>query len=378
MRSASRGGRSRSRRGLIVLQPLALNELPEPVRQKARVVYQSVTPNELAGPAGPFSRKEHDHFEACIMAHMREVKDPLRPAYAARLVPKESKLRIVHLGGAMTPQMQHDAEAEVAENPRFMWLGSLPRDVALARLAQSDVAINSSLREGGANAVGEAIAAGVPVIASRIPGNVGLLGDDYPGYYEVGDSEGLAEVLWKAESSPSFLTELRERCNERRTLFSPELEDQAWGEILSETVIALDGAKETIDNLAQMIGAALGNSDRRRHPRFPIKQTVEMEFWSRGDASNERLIVPVSLKDVSPEGISAELMASTELETKDFVAVSMRLADQMITLPGRLAWTHKPNGKMNIGVQFQLVAADDNVRQKYVDWIYGLLRQPEL
>ena len=49
--------------------------------------------------------------------------------------------------------------------------------------------------EGGANVVSEAIAVGVPVVGVAHPGSVGLLGEDYPGYFPVGDTEGLAALL---------------------------------------------------------------------------------------------------------------------------------------------------------------------------------------
>ena len=47
----------------------------------------------------------------------------------------------------------------------------------------------SSVSEGGANVDFRGRRrAGVPVLASRMDGNVGLLGSDYPGYFPVGDT----------------------------------------------------------------------------------------------------------------------------------------------------------------------------------------------
>jgi putative glycosyltransferase (TIGR04348 family) len=194
---------------LIVLQPLALLELPEPLRQKARVIYQSVDPQELAASAGEHARDDAETFDVCVIAHLREVKDPLRTAYAARLLPAESKIRVIHLGGGLSPEAEREAREEMSNNRRFRWLGNVPRSVALARLAQSDLMVMSSLREGGANAIGEAIAAGVPIVASRIPGNIGLLGEDYEGYFEAGDEAGLAQLLWRLERDRAALERLR-------------------------------------------------------------------------------------------------------------------------------------------------------------------------
>jgi len=90
--------------------------------------------------------------------------------------------------------------------------------------------------EGGANVVSEALASGVPVIASDIPGNVGMLGEDYPGYYPVGEEEALARVLYRAETDDDFYETLRARCDARRYLVLPEREKEAWGNLVKEVL----------------------------------------------------------------------------------------------------------------------------------------------
>jgi glycosyltransferase involved in cell wall biosynthesis len=62
---------------------------------------------------------------------------------------------------------------------------------------------------GGANVLSEAITASVPILASRIDGNVGILGANYPGYFDVGDTAELTGLLRRAESSPRYLAELK-------------------------------------------------------------------------------------------------------------------------------------------------------------------------
>src|SRR6185503_17039083 len=113
------------------------------------------------------------------------------------------------------------------------WLGELPRGRALRVLARSRLMVLSSLSEGGANAISEALACSVPVLASRIPGNVGLLGEDYPGYFPVGDEQALADLLWRAESEPDFLKALQAACAQRAPLFTPERETEAWRALLA-------------------------------------------------------------------------------------------------------------------------------------------------
>ncbi len=80
----------------------------------------------------------------------------------------------------------------------------------------------------------EAIAASVPIIASRIDGNVGILGTDYPGYFDVGDTGQLARLLIRAETSPAFLAELRWWINRRALLVDPAGEEQAWSDLIDE------------------------------------------------------------------------------------------------------------------------------------------------
>ena len=96
----------------------------------------------------------------------------------------------------------------------------------LPRLAAKDP-------QGGANAVSEALARGVPVLASRIPGNVGLLGGRYPGYFPTGNTHRLASLLRRAEGDSAFLDRLRAACTVRRPLFEPARERRAWRRLLS-------------------------------------------------------------------------------------------------------------------------------------------------
>ena len=92
----------------------------------------------------------------------------------------------------------------------------------------------SSLMEGGANVISEALTARVPVIASRISGNIGMLGSRYCGYYPAGDARTLARLLSKLESNADFRAVLRRQCNERRKLISPVREQRSLRLLLSE------------------------------------------------------------------------------------------------------------------------------------------------
>ena len=88
--------------------------------------------------------------------------------------------------------------------------------------------------EGGANVLSEAIAAHVPILASRIDGNIGILGATYPGYFDVGNTSQLAQLLTRAETSPGYLAELRKWSRSLAVLAEPAREEQAWSDLISE------------------------------------------------------------------------------------------------------------------------------------------------
>ena len=213
---------------LVVLQPLGLDELPEPLRGKTRVIYQSVPMPSISVPP------RRDVFEVCVLGHLRPVKDPLRTACAARLLPASSRVHVLQVGGALSEEMAEQARAEEAANPRYRWLGERPRGQALRLLARCRLLALTSKLEGGANVISEAIALGVPVVSSRIAGSLGLLGADYPGYFPFGDTQALADLLRRAETDTDFYDALCTRSAQRRPLFEPARERQSWYELLSE------------------------------------------------------------------------------------------------------------------------------------------------
>ncbi len=213
---------------LIVLQPLGIAELPPSVRPKARVIYQSVPPPSV----GPAPRA--DWFEVCVLGHLRPVKDPFRTALAARLLPADSRLEVLHLGAALSEEMAEQARAEAAVNPRYRWFGEVPRWKALQKLRRCRLLVLTSELEGGANVVSEALAASVPVLSSRIAGSVGLLGEDYPGYFPVGDTQALAQLLERAEADVDFYAALHDWCGRLRPLVDPARERRSWQSLLDE------------------------------------------------------------------------------------------------------------------------------------------------
>src|SRR5256885_9312366 len=100
---------------------------------------------------------------------------------------KSKNLEVLHIGGALDPALGQEAQAWMAREPRYRWLGSLPHARALGWIARSHLVVHSSVMEGGANVIVEAARIGTPILASRVPGNVGMLGARYPGYFPLFD-----------------------------------------------------------------------------------------------------------------------------------------------------------------------------------------------
>lgn len=213
---------------LICLHDLVHQAIPEKYADKLRIIHQSSPP--LTTPRRPSPR----WFEVCVAGHLRDEKDSLRTAYAARRASADSALRVVHLGKAYDETWARKARAEANGNPRYVWRGEVPGWQVRRQFARSHAMVISSVMEGGANIVSEAIVCDVPVIASHIDGNIGLLGADYEGYFPAKDEGALAKVLQRAENDPAFLKTLARQCRTKKKLFTAARENAAWKTLLKE------------------------------------------------------------------------------------------------------------------------------------------------
>ncbi len=215
---------------LVVLQPHALGVLPPPAAKKARVILQSV-PVPRCHP-----RPRVRTFDVCVVGHLRHVKDPLRAAMAARGLPTDSRIAVLHAGSAIDARYASKAQAEMMRNPRYRWLGELSGGQSLRLIKRSRVLVISSRAEGGAHVVSEALVAGTPVLASRISGNIGMLGDTYPGLFEVGDTRALTVLMRRTESDASFRELLTRWCARLAPAYSPARERLALRSLIAELV----------------------------------------------------------------------------------------------------------------------------------------------
>jgi putative glycosyltransferase (TIGR04348 family) len=214
-------------RVLVGLHDLVADAIPHQFAAKVRIIYQSA-------PSGPRLAPAEDAFDVCVIGHLRMEKNPFETAFAARQLPGSSRIRITHVGRAMDGSWANQAKAEMAQNPRYHWLGDVAREHVGQILATTRLMVLSSVMEGGANVIGEALAAHVPVIASDIDGSIGLLGADYPGLYPVGKPAALAALLIRAETDPEFLATLTARCIARSSLFAPQRERASWKQLIAD------------------------------------------------------------------------------------------------------------------------------------------------
>jgi glycosyltransferase involved in cell wall biosynthesis len=203
--------------------------LPRQFRAKTRVIFQSAQVNAAAIPP-------KNKFRICVLGHLREEKDPFRAALALQLIPPEEKIELLHLGKAMSPEFAAQAKTLMVHEPRYRWLGSLPHWRALRWLCRSHLMVNSSHMEGGANAIAEAVRAGVPVLASAIAGNIGMLGSGYPGYFPPADETALAKLLTMALQHQAYYRSLKRATAARRRLFRPQSEQASLVRLLREFV----------------------------------------------------------------------------------------------------------------------------------------------
>ncbi|MBK20065.1 MAG: TIGR04348 family glycosyltransferase [Rhodospirillaceae bacterium] len=213
---------------LVCLHDRVDRAIPKRFGKKLYVIYQSAPP--LTSQRGP----NKTTFDICVVGHLRDEKDSLRAAYAAKLASPASKLRVIHLGKAHNKKWEDAAQKEAKSNPRFISLGEVPGWRVRRQFASSHAMVISSVMEGGANVVSEAVSAGLPIIASDIDGNIGLLGEDYEGYYAVQNTEALATALQRAETDPNFLPRLAAQCRKKQSLFKPKGEIEAWKRLLRD------------------------------------------------------------------------------------------------------------------------------------------------
>jgi putative glycosyltransferase (TIGR04348 family) len=213
---------------LVVLHEGAPNDVPARLRHKVSVCFQSCSAWQ------PVTPKTRRRLRALMVGHLRDAKDPRTFFAAARALAAREDLVFDHIGGVLDASLGAEARALAREQPRYRWLGERSHRETRQRIQRAHVLVHCSRMEGGAHVVMEAVRSGTPVIASRISGNVGMLGVDYAGTFEPGDAAGLAALLERARDDPAMLDALRRQCDARAPLFEPAREQATLRRLIAQ------------------------------------------------------------------------------------------------------------------------------------------------
>ena len=205
---------------LVVLNERGLHSLPAEHRSKGVVCLQSTPARQ------PVVDKTGRHLRALMVGHLRDEKSPQTYFAAVRLLAGRSDILLDHIGDGLDPLLADEARSLMAMQPRYRWLGGLPHAVTRTRIQAAHLLVHASRMEGGAHVVTEAITSGTPVLASRIDGNLGLLGSDYSGVFDWGDGPALAALLQRCRDDAAMLPALQQQCEQRAPLFEPTREKQ--------------------------------------------------------------------------------------------------------------------------------------------------------
>ena len=203
---------------LVVAQESSIADIPAEYRSKAHVCHKSMT---IDLPAPPPRREEK---LITIVGHLREIKNP----FVAVLPALELGFEVVQLGRALEPGFAEKAQDLTQAHSSYSWLGGVSREESLHWLSRSTATINSSLMEGGANSVLEALHCDCPVIASDIPGNRGILGDTHPALFSPDDHATLSSHLRSLGNDSAFRQRILSCQSSRKSLFTPEQETSDW------------------------------------------------------------------------------------------------------------------------------------------------------
>jgi putative glycosyltransferase (TIGR04348 family) len=211
---------------LIVLQFLGINELPKKYHSKTHVALQSTTERKTL-------HKTAKHLRAVMVGHLRDEKSPQTLFAAALLLRAREDISIEHIGAGLDEALAQDAIQTVASCAQYTWSGALKHPQTRSKIQRAHVLVHASKMEGGAHVVMEAVCSGTPVVASNIPGNVGMLGTDYAGYFPVGDAAALAKMLERCKDESAFLDQLKTQCALRAPLFAAQAELNALLQVIT-------------------------------------------------------------------------------------------------------------------------------------------------
>jgi putative glycosyltransferase (TIGR04348 family) len=214
---------------LVVLQDMAPKSLSAEFQSKCQVIFQST-------PRRQPVLKTTQKLRALMVGHLRAEKSPETYFAAARSLAHRPDIVLDHIGAPLDAELGKLARQLALDVPTYRYLGEQTHEQTRARIARAHVLVHPSRMEGGAHVVMEAVMSGTPVLASRIDGNVGMLGVDYDGYFPLGDVQALANMLLRCKNEPHFFDHLNKQCTQRTPLFEPLAEKTALLRIFARPI----------------------------------------------------------------------------------------------------------------------------------------------
>jgi glycosyltransferase involved in cell wall biosynthesis len=225
---------------LVVLHEAEFQSVPEHLHEKCRIIYPSV---HL--PAGIRHRPDTEQgvgegaegsFQVMMAGNLRIEKNPRLAVDACRLLSGNPGMAVASYGDA-TGDIADEMRRASAELGNFEWLRKIDHTVLLQKMERADLLLNTSTQEGGANAICEAISLGLPVVASRIRGNIGMLGDGYAGFFPSGDARALADLLLRCATDRVFYSKLKSQIADRAPHFAYATEAAAWTDLVRSQLV---------------------------------------------------------------------------------------------------------------------------------------------
>ncbi len=212
---------------IVLLEPEGLNNLAPEFRQKCTVIFQSTLLPRLE------QQTRGSRFRIAFLAHLREVKNPFLICRAVELLPPSSSAMVTHAGEA-TSVFWRDRALQWSEScSRYEWVRAISHQDAMQLLANSQLTVLTSRHEGAPSVFSEAAALGVPILSTRIPASVGILGAKHPGLFNVDDAAGLAKLIHRAEHDQDFYEDLCSATDGIGASLSPQAEVRSWRELLA-------------------------------------------------------------------------------------------------------------------------------------------------
>ena len=185
-----------------------------------------------------------DDFVVAYPAHFRRAKGHLHlPDVAARLASGSPRLRFL-LAGDSESNLDYRTNSQLfwrmaddrGVRDSFRYAGLVPDGRAI--LAAADVCLTLSEREGISNTVMEAMALGLPVIATAVGGTPEVVDEGITGYLVgAGDTAAVAEILGRLLTDPGGCLRMgewgRRRIGEN---FSVERMVRAYADLYRELI----------------------------------------------------------------------------------------------------------------------------------------------